>query len=273
MSYLNSAIISEHRQRNINESWETFRPLFDIAYRAIDALLLIQYAYVLPKDESAEPDPLRIVQGLGQRWLYESIFSFHASLSLAEQGFYTQSMSINRGLIETLVSIIYFTDKPDEVRRLPEFSKKVPKAITLWERFEHVVPEYYDPHYKFSSDLTHPSRGSFVFKLRPSEDGSFVPDLGISFNPEQFSMCLNEMIMLFAGFLRAYALRFKPLLKWRESEYMDLVHRATAEVLAHMYHHMELKGEENRWHRTTRPLWDWVSQDLGEKRKSPTTVK
>ena len=257
MRYLNSEIIREHRQRNIYESWETFRPLLEKAYRACDALLLIQYAFVLPENGSTDPDPLTIVQNLGQRWLYESIFSFHASLSLAEQGFYTESMSINRGLIKTLVSIMYFTDKPDEIHRLPGPLKKVSKPVTLRERFDYVVPGYYDPHYKFASDLTHPSRGSFVFKLRPTEDGNLVPDLGISFNEEHFGMCLNEMMMLVAGFLRAYPLRFKPLLKWRKPEHVDLVQEATGEVLTHMYRHMELKGEENTWHRTTRPLWDW----------------
>ncbi len=96
-----------------------------------------------------------------------------------------------------------------------------------------------------------------MFKLRPTEDGKLVPDLGISFNEEHFGMCLNEMMMLVAGFLRAYPLRFKPLLKWRKPEHVDLVQEATGEVLTHMYRHIELKGEENTWHRTTRPLWDW----------------
>jgi len=185
------------------------------------------------------------------------VFSFRASLSLAEQGFYTQSMSINRGLIETLVTILYFADKPNEVHRFPEISKKVLKPIKMRERFDQVIPDYYPTHYRFSSDLTHPSRGSFAFKLRSTEDGKFVPDLGVSFNPEHCSMCLNEMVMLLAGFLKAYPIKFRPLLNWRESEHIDSVHRATADVLKYMYDHIQLKGEENAWHKTTRPLWDW----------------
>ena len=95
MRYLNSGDITTHCRRNIDESWGTLGPVFELIYRAIDALLLIQYAYVLPRDNSPEPTSLVIAQTLAQRWLYQSVFSFHASLSLAEQCFYTQSMSIN----------------------------------------------------------------------------------------------------------------------------------------------------------------------------------
>jgi hypothetical protein len=257
MRYLGCGEIAAHCESNIDESWDTFRPVFELIFRAIDALLLIQYAYVLPKDDSPEPTSLTIVQTLAQRWLYQSVFSFHASLSLAEQGFYTQSMSINRGLIETLVTVLYFADKPDEVHRFPKISKKVSKPITLRERFDQVIPDYYDTHYRFSSELTHPSEGSFVFKLRPKEDGELVPDLGITFDPKHCSMCLTEMVMLLAGFLKAYPVKFKPLLKWRESEHIDSVHSAGAGVLKYMHDHIQLKGEENAWHKATRPLWDW----------------
>ena len=125
MRYLDCGDIAAQCQQNIDESWGAFRPVFELIYRAIDALLLIQYAYVLPKDDSPEPALLAIVQTLAQRWLYQSVFSFHASLSLAQQGFYTQSMSINRGLVETLVTILYFADKPDEVHRSRDLEESV----------------------------------------------------------------------------------------------------------------------------------------------------
>ena len=257
MRYLDCGDIFAHCRQNVDESWSTFRPVFELIYRAIDALVLIQYAYILPTNDSTEPAPSAIVQILAQRWLYQSVFSFHACLSLAEQGFYTQSMSINRGLIETLVTILYFADKPDEIHRFPQVSRKVSKPISMRERFEQVIPGYYAVHYRFSSDLTHPSRGSFAFKLRSNEDGKLVPDMGVSFNPEHCSMCLNETVMLLAGFVRAYAIKFKPMLKWRESEHIDASQKASAETLKYMYDHIQLKGEENSWHKTTRPLWDW----------------
>ena len=67
MRYLDCGDIAAHCQRNIDESWDTFRPVFELIYRAIDALLLIQYAYVLSKDDSPEPTSLAIVQTLAQR--------------------------------------------------------------------------------------------------------------------------------------------------------------------------------------------------------------
>ena len=85
--------------------------------------------------------------------------------------------------METLVTILYFANKPDEVHRLLEISKKVSKRLTMRERFDQIIPDYYATHYRFSSDLTHPNRGSFAFKLRSTEDGKLVPDLGVSFNP------------------------------------------------------------------------------------------
>jgi hypothetical protein len=61
MRYLDSGDLSAHCQRNIDETWNTFRPVFELTYRVIDALLLIQYAYVLRKDDSPEPTSLTIV--------------------------------------------------------------------------------------------------------------------------------------------------------------------------------------------------------------------
>ena len=69
-------------------------------------------------------------------------------------------------------------------------------------------------------------------------------------------MCLNETVMLLAGFLKLRC-KFSPLLKWRESEHIDSAHKASADTLEYMYHHIELKGEANAWHKATRPLWDW----------------
>ena len=70
----------------------------------------------------------------------------------------------------------------------PEISKKVSKPITMRERFDQVVPDYYATHYRFSSDLTHPSRGSFSFKLRSTEDGEFSHTWG-SRSTQSIAVC------------------------------------------------------------------------------------
>ena len=81
--------------------------------------------------------------------------------------------------------------------------------------------------------------------------------LGISFNPEWMSLCLNELAMLLAGFLKAYATKFKDVLHYRDTTDIDRVRDAISGLLKILHEHIALKGGENPWHKTTRPLWDW----------------
>jgi hypothetical protein len=106
--------------------------MYDKFDAAIDALLLLQYAYRLP-DEPAST-PLQRVYTLTQKWLYSSIFTFHASLALAEQGLYTQSIILNRRLMEHLVTVRYLADKPEDIDRLQMVATKVRKTLTMRDR-------------------------------------------------------------------------------------------------------------------------------------------
>jgi hypothetical protein len=120
-----------------------------------------------------------------------------------------------------------------------------------------VIPGYYDPNYKFSSEFSHPSHGSHVLKIQPDGAGGYNVDMGITFNAEWMSLCLNELAMLLAGFLKAYPTKFKDVLHYRNTSDMDRIRDATAKLLELLYAHIALKGGENIWHKTTRPLWDW----------------
>ena len=222
---------------------------------AIDALLLLQYALRLP-DEPAST-PLQRVHTLAQKWLYSSIFTFHSSLALAEQGFYTQSIILNRNLMEHLVTVRYLADKPEDIDRLQMVATKIKNPLKIRDRFEYVISGYYDLHYKFSSEFSHPSHGSHVLKIQPDGAGGYNVDLGITFNVEWMSLCLNELTMLLAGFLKAYATKFKDVLRYRNISDIDRTRDATKELLEILYSHIALKGGKNTWHKTTRPLWDW----------------
>ncbi len=255
MRQLRSADIHNHREQVAEQSCASFGPFYGKFNAAIDALLIIQYAFALP-DTPASTD-LQRVQSLAQKWLYSSIFTFHASLALAEQGFYSQSVSLNRGLMEHLVTVRYLTDKPMDIDRLQRVSTKVGKPLTIRARFDYVVPGYYDPHYGFSSEFSHPGHGSHILKIQPNGAGGYNVDLGINFNPESMSLCLNELAMLLAGFLKAYATKFKDVLHYRNTADIDRVRDATFGLLKILNEHIALKGGENSWHKTTRPLWDW----------------
>ena len=255
MRQLRSADIHNHREQVTEQSRTSFGPFYGKFNAAIDALLIIQYAFIFP--DMPASTPLQRVHSLAQKWLYSSIFTFHASLALAEQGFYSQSVSLNRGLMEHLVTARYLADKPSDIDRLQMVSTKLQKPLQMRARFEHVVPGYYDPHYKFSSEFAHPSHGSHVLKIRPDGMGGYDVDLGITFNADWMSLCLNELTMLLAGFLKAYSTTFKNVLRYRNASDIDHIRDATAALLEILYAHIALKGEENPWHKTTRPLWDW----------------
>lgn len=262
MRYLTSEDIHRHRGQVIEQSRNTFLPIYTKFDNAIDALLIIQYAFAVL---DAPSTPLQRVQSLAQKWLYSSVFAFHASLALAEQGFYTQSVALNRGLMEHLVSLRYLAERPDDIDRLQMVSTKVRNQLTMRERFECVIPGYYDPHYKFSSEFTHPSHASHVLKIQPDGTGGYNVDLGITFNPAWMSLCLNELTMLLAGFLKAYPTKFKAFLHYRNTSSMDSIRDATAGLLEVLHAHIALKGEENTWHTTTKPLWDWSEQAVDSK--------
>jgi len=255
MRQLTCADIHNHQTQVTEQSRAFFGPMYGKFDDAIDALLIIQYAFIVP--DQAVPTALQRVQMLAQKWLYLSIFSFHASLSLAEQGFYSQSIILNRNLLEHLVTVRYLADKPDQIDRLQMVSKRVPNAVTLRHRFDYVIPGYYELHYKFSSEFSHPSHGSHVLKIQPDGAGGYIVDMGISFNPELMSLCLNELAMLLAGFLKAYSTKFRSALQYRSTPDIEHVRASIAALLELLYAHIALKGGENTWHSTTRPLWDW----------------
>lgn len=259
MRYLTSADIHQHRQEVTDQCRTFFQPMYCKFDAAIDALLLIQYALRLP--EEPVTTPLQRVNVAAQKWLYSSIFTFHGSLALAEQGFYTQSISLNRNLMECLVTVRYLADKPKHLDRLPMVSRKVQQQLTMRDRFEYVIPGYYDPHYKLSSEFAHPSHGSHILKIQPNGAGGYDIDLGISFNKDLMSFCLNEFAMLLVGFLKAYPTKFKKVLHFRSTSEMDRIEAATGGLLEILYAHIALKGGENDWHKTTRPLWDWRECD------------
>jgi|GEM_PF-2858321 len=255
MRYLNSADIRLQQEKVAEQSRESFKAGYNKFNAAIDALLIIQYSFSLPK--SSPSTPLQRVHNLATKWLYLSIFGFQASLSLAEQGFYMQSIGVNRNLMESLVSAYYLIDKPEDIDRIPMVSNKVKRALTMRERFDHVIPGYYDLHYKFSSEFAHPSHGSHVTKMQPDGQGGYNVDLGASFDLDWMSLCLNEIFMLLGGFLKAYSVKYKAVLHYRDSADIDQIGDAIKGILEILYGHIALKGLENSWHTTTRPLWDW----------------
>lgn len=257
--YLTSADIHGQREEAIEQSRESFQPMYDKFNAAIDALLIIQYSFCF--SEQTPSTPLQRVHSQVAKWLYSSIFGFHASLSLAEQGFYHQSVDINRNLMENLVSAHYLADMPADIDRIPRVSTKVNNPLTKRECFEHVVPGYYKSGYKFSSEFTHPGRASHIFKVPPDGAGGNKVDMETSFNPEWMGLCLNELTMLLAGFLKIYSVKYKDVLKYKNTSDTVRIKNASAGLREVLEGHIALKGVEKPWLRTTRPLWDWLGCD------------
>jgi hypothetical protein len=186
--------------------------------------------------------------------LFTSIFAFTASLDLIEHGFYTQSIVVNRGLMETLVTLIYLTAAPTEIHRIPRAATKSRNPISFRERFEKIIPGYYETHYKLSSEFVHPGFASHILKMTQQPDGTAAPERGVVFNERSMSMCMNELSILLAGFLRAFTENFRDQLKFREAQHEETVRQARRVLAELIDSHIRFVGE-NDWHRLTRPLW------------------
>lgn len=257
MSCLNSIAIHNQQSQVAEESQAKFGALFNALYSALDALLLVQYAFDGPDDPK---EPSQRVQSFSQRVLYTSIFSAYACLSLTKQGFYTQSITLIRGLMESLVTVIFLVDSPADIDRLPRVSQKVKPELRIRERFDRVIPGYYVPHYRFLTEFTHPGHASHVLKVRRNDDGSYSTDTGIVFNEEHMGMCLNELAVVLAGFLKAFTEKFKDRLTFRDDSHRGNVRDARLILSEHINGHVEYKGE-NDWHRSTRFLWDYHPEE------------
>jgi hypothetical protein len=253
MYFLDSTIINTQRVQVRDETHERFGRFYDELCRGVDALILIAYAFNLPDTVPVQPQERVFVYV--RRTLYSSFFAFLASLDLIEHGFYTQSISLNRGLMESLVTVIYLADMPAQMDRLPRISVKVKNSLRMRDRFEHVIPGYWESHYKLSSEFTHPGQTGHVLKTRRESDGTLSADLGLAFNEDVMSMCMNELSVLLAGFLKALMEKFRGQLRFRETAHERAVRDARIALANIIDSHVRLKGE-NDWHRCTKPLWE-----------------
>lgn len=253
MRFLDSEIINAQRSQVRDETHEKFGRFYSSLCQGVDAVILIAYAFDLP--DSAPIEPAERVRVYAQRVLYSSIFAVLASLDLIEHGFYTQSISLNRGLMESVVTLIYLADSPAELDRLTRMSVKVKNSLKLRDRFERVIPGYWDSYYKLSSEFTHPGQAAHVLKIRRKSDGTELADAGLVFNEDSMSMCMNELSVLLAGFLRALMEKFRSQLKFRKPAHESVVRNARIALADIIDSHIRLKGA-NDWHRCTRPLWD-----------------
>jgi len=69
------------------------------------------------------------------------------------------------------------------------------------------------------------------------------------------SMCMNELSVLLAGFLKALMEKFRGQLRFRETAHERAVRDARIALANIIDSHVRLKGE-NDWHRCTKPLWE-----------------
>jgi hypothetical protein len=254
MRYLNSSDLHRQRDTVTLQSRSSFPPMYEKFDAAIDALLIHQHSFSFP--DHIPSTPVERVRSHAAKWLYTSIFNFHASLSLAEQGFYRESVILNRALLESLVRVSYLADKPEDIERLPRMYEKIKNQLTIRECFEHVIPGYYAIGYQWSSEFVHPGFASHIFKISPDGAGGSIPDMGIVFNAAWMRLCLNEQAMLLAGFLKTYSARYKEVLRYKNSSDKENIQDATTGVVQALYGHINLNGEEAPWLKTTRPLWD-----------------
>ena len=157
--------------------------------------------------------------------------------------------------METLVTIIYLAAAPAEIHRISRAATKIRNPISFRERFDKIIPGYYETHYKLSSEFVHPGFASHILKVAQQSDGTAAPERGVVFNERSMSMCMNELSVLLAGLLRVFLEKFSGQLKFREARHEDSARQARRALAELIDSHIRFVGE-NDWHRFTRPLWD-----------------
>jgi len=180
-----------------------------------------------------------------------------ASIHLAEVGFYVESYSLNRSLIETLVQVIYLAKHPEEIEKLPSIVEGKPRKLKFRTMFEEIAPGYYDTQYSLASEWAHPGWGSNAFKVTRDDAGDGTVDQGVVYKQDRFTHTFNELVMISLGFLRELTTLF-PKTDWKD-ETLQTWQQAVDSMQEIIDMHIALKGGENNWHRLSRPIWNPVS--------------
>jgi hypothetical protein len=254
MKYLRYSDI--RRQQNEVSAYTRDRlPGFFRAFEeGIDALLTLQQNY--PAGNSVPVTPDERFRSSATLWFFSSIFSFSSSVALVENGYYAESVIVNRTITEILIQLRYFSILPEEMIKLPSLSGNRRRLVQLKTMYERIAPGFYDIWYKFSSEFAHAGVGAHIFKItRDPVSGVAVGDPGVVFKEDWCGACFNEVLMLLLGFIRAYGVAFPDartslpsliLTEWKRIENVleDFVNQ-----------HIALKGGANEWHSLSRPLW------------------
>lgn len=117
--YMNFSDIRQQQFQVAQQTNEEMPGLFEIIDLGLSAIIGILYE--TSKDFDVNTDSGK-VQSAAWLWIYKSVFTMSASLQNAEFGFYSESLSLNRSVTETLVQIIYLRRLPNEIKKLPSLS-------------------------------------------------------------------------------------------------------------------------------------------------------
>lgn len=222
--------------------------------------LLIRLYYRFPKIENVESPEGGYLSQLGY-WFYMTTFSFRAAFLLMENGYYLEANTICRSLIETYVKMRYFAVHQDALKTFerPSVNSKKRPSITFKTMFDEVLPGYYDAHYRWMlSHMAHGGAGSMLFKADISGGPKNIKaDQGVVFSEKWASFIMNNLTCFIFGYLRLYKHQFAD--DWDEMDKNILAEFQRLEVILEkaFNEHIKLKGGENEWHKTSRPIWDF----------------
>jgi hypothetical protein len=237
------------QEQLVTQTTRTRLPGFYEAFEGgIDRLLCLQQG--LHRNTAVPTSPREIFESSAALWFFTVVFSFTGSVTLIENGYYAESIVLNRTITESLVQIRYFSIYPEEMKRLPSITG-TSRKIQVKEMYEKIAPGFYDIWYKFSSEFTHAGKSAHVLKVtRDPASGVAYGDPGIVYKEDWCSMCFNEALMLLLGYLRAFPITF-PNVDTMGGEFKE----SEQNLEALLNSHIQLKGGENDWHTLSKPFW------------------
>jgi hypothetical protein len=134
-------------------------------------------------------------------------YALRASWMLIRVGYYAESVTIVRQVLESFVQIRYFMDRPNELKGhiTAQGNRGRVQFKTMFERFS---PGFYQEYYgRALSSISHVGIGFSVLSgMELLDDGSglIAAPAGCKFNGKHASFSINHGLLLIAGFLNAF---------------------------------------------------------------------
>jgi hypothetical protein len=187
-------LVASQSDADLPGAVEHFPPIVDTFYAL---------SYRTNLDENAQP-PWDEFQALARGYYNQLPRTFWVCRMAARNGNYLESNIIFRSLLERFVVLKYFL--ANDARFLQhQRATSFRNRVSFYDMFEAFSPGFYSVYYSLYSVFSHGGPGQAVFSLQELPDGRRFEEPLPSYSRDFYSMCLNQLTMLAAGYLWHFA--------------------------------------------------------------------